>query len=128
MSRNCRLLSGGTILHISSNEILMSCPVVAFVAGVKMGSGSRSDSFNPAGNGIPQTLPLVLYSFHPDPDKYSPGKAQESYDKQYVRDYLEEIRWNKQPPAPALPVEVARRTSEKYLEAYRLLTGHELKV
>jgi len=61
-------------------------------------------------------------------DKYSPGKAQESYDKQYVRDYLEEIRWNKQPPAPALPVEVARRTSEKYLEAYRLLTGHELKV
>jgi phosphoribosylaminoimidazole-succinocarboxamide synthase len=61
-------------------------------------------------------------------DKYSPGKAQESYDKQYVRDYLEEIRWNKQPPAPALPVEVARRTSEKYLEAYRLLTAHELKV
>ncbi|PYX92893.1 MAG: phosphoribosylaminoimidazolesuccinocarboxamide synthase [Acidobacteria bacterium] len=61
-------------------------------------------------------------------DKYSSGKAQESYDKQYVRDYLEEIRWNKQPPAPALPVEVARRTSEKYLEAYRLLTGHELKV
>ena len=61
-------------------------------------------------------------------DKYSPGKAQESYDKQYVRDYLEEIRWNKQPPAPALPVEVARQTSEKYLEAYRLLTAHELKV
>jgi phosphoribosylaminoimidazole-succinocarboxamide synthase len=61
-------------------------------------------------------------------DKYLPGKAQESYDKQYVRDYLEEIRWNKQPPAPALPVEVARRTSEKYLEAYRLLTGNELKV
>jgi len=61
-------------------------------------------------------------------DKYSPGKAQESYDKQYVRDYLEEICWNKQPPAPALPVEVARQTSEKYLEAYRLLTAHELKV
>ena len=61
-------------------------------------------------------------------DKYHPGKAQESYDKQYVRDYLEEIRWNKQPPAPALPAEVARRTSEKYLEAYRQLTGRELNV
>jgi phosphoribosylaminoimidazole-succinocarboxamide synthase len=59
-------------------------------------------------------------------DKYQPGKAQESYDKQYVRDYLEEIRWNKQPPAPSLPTDVALRTSEKYLDAYRQLTGREL--
>ena len=59
-------------------------------------------------------------------DKYQPGKAQESFDKQYVRDYLEEIRWNKQPPAPALPAEVARKTSEKYLEAYRQITGRDL--
>ncbi len=57
---------------------------------------------------------------------YSPGGAQPSYDKQYVRDYLESIRWNKQPPAPSLPDDVARRTSEKYLEAYRALTGHSL--
>jgi phosphoribosylaminoimidazole-succinocarboxamide synthase len=61
-------------------------------------------------------------------DKYAPGRAQDSYDKQYVRDYLEQIRWNKQPPAPALPVDVARRTSEKYLEAYLQLTGHKLDV
>ncbi|HZQ67714.1 MAG TPA: phosphoribosylaminoimidazolesuccinocarboxamide synthase [Terriglobales bacterium] len=61
-------------------------------------------------------------------DKYQPGKAQESYDKQYVRDYLEQIRWNKQPPAPALPADVAHRTSEKYLEAYHQLTGRELNV
>ena len=61
-------------------------------------------------------------------DKYQPGKAQESFDKQYVRDYLEEIRWNKQPPAPALPPEVARKTSEKYVEAYRQLTGRKLDV
>jgi len=59
-------------------------------------------------------------------DKYAPGRSQESYDKQYVRDYLEQIHWNKQPPAPALPDDVARRTSEKYLEAYFQLTGHRL--
>jgi phosphoribosylaminoimidazole-succinocarboxamide synthase len=61
-------------------------------------------------------------------EKYEPGRAQDSYDKQYVRDYLEQIHWNKQPPAPALPPDVARRTSEKYLEAYRQLTGHQLTV
>jgi phosphoribosylaminoimidazole-succinocarboxamide synthase len=61
-------------------------------------------------------------------DKYAPGRGQESYDKQYVRDYLEEIHWNKQPPAPALPEEVARRTSEKYLDAYFQITGHKLDV
>jgi len=61
-------------------------------------------------------------------DTYAPGSAQNSFDKQYVRDYLEEIRWNKQPPAPALPAEVALKTSEKYLEAYRRLTGRELEV
>jgi len=61
-------------------------------------------------------------------DKYAPGRAQDSYDKQYVRDYLEQIHWNKQPPAPALPTNVARRTSEKYLEAYTQLTGHKLDV
>ncbi len=61
-------------------------------------------------------------------DKYEAGRAQESFDKQYVRDYLEQIRWNKQPPAPALPQEVARATSEKYTEAYFQLTGRKLDV
>jgi len=61
-------------------------------------------------------------------DRYQPGMSQESFDKQYVRDYLEEIRWDKQPPAPALPLEVAHKTSEKYVEAYRQLTGRELDV
>jgi phosphoribosylaminoimidazole-succinocarboxamide synthase len=59
-------------------------------------------------------------------ESYRPGGPQFSYDKQYVRDYLESIRWNKQPPAPALPPEVAARTSEKYVEAYRVLTGKSL--
>jgi phosphoribosylaminoimidazole-succinocarboxamide synthase len=61
-------------------------------------------------------------------DRYAPGRAQDSYDKQYVRDYLEKIRWNKQPPAPALPAEVAVQTSEKYLDAYLQITGHKLDV
>jgi phosphoribosylaminoimidazole-succinocarboxamide synthase len=59
-------------------------------------------------------------------EKYQPGKAQESFDKQFVRDYLEAIKWNKQPPAPSLPEDVARKTSEKYIEAYRILAGREL--
>lgn len=59
-------------------------------------------------------------------DRYAPGGPQPSFDKQFVRDYLETLPWNKQPPAPALPEEVVRKTSEKYLEAYRLLTGRTL--
>jgi phosphoribosylaminoimidazole-succinocarboxamide synthase len=57
---------------------------------------------------------------------YQPGRAQPSYDKQYVRDYLERIGWNKQPPGPSLPSDVVAATREKYREAYRQLTGHEL--
>jgi phosphoribosylaminoimidazole-succinocarboxamide synthase len=59
-------------------------------------------------------------------DTYQPGGPQFSFDKQFVRDYLESIRWNKQPPAPPLPEEVAAKTSEKYRQAYRVLTGREL--
>ena len=58
--------------------------------------------------------------------EYTPGMSPPSFDKQYVRDYLETLTWNKQPPAPPLPPEVVRRTTEKYLEAYRLLTGKSL--
>lgn len=59
-------------------------------------------------------------------DSYEPGKAQPSFDKQYVRDYLERIGWNKKPPAPALPADVVSATRAKYREAYKRLTGHEL--
>jgi len=61
-------------------------------------------------------------------DEYQPGRAQRSFDKQYVRDYLESLSWNKKPPAPHLPEEVIRRTSEKYLEAYKRITGENLSV
>ena len=59
-------------------------------------------------------------------DTYSPGGPQPSFDKQYVRDYLESIKWNKQPPVPSLPADVVARTRDKYLDAYRRLTGREL--
>jgi phosphoribosylaminoimidazole-succinocarboxamide synthase len=59
-------------------------------------------------------------------DAYQPGGPQPSFDKQYVRDYLEDIRWNKQPPVPSLPDEVVQRTRDKYIEAFRRLTGKEL--
>jgi phosphoribosylaminoimidazole-succinocarboxamide synthase len=59
-------------------------------------------------------------------ESYRPGGAQQSFDKQYVRDYLESIHWNKQPPAPPLPEEVAAQTGEKYRQAYTEITGRQL--
>ena len=59
-------------------------------------------------------------------DSYEVGKSQASFDKQYVRDYLESIKWNKQPPCPELPPEIAQATTARYLEAYELLTGEPL--
>ena len=60
-------------------------------------------------------------------DTYAPGGAQPSFDKQFVRDYLESIKWNKQPPVPSLPDDVVEGTRSKYLDAYRRLTGRELE-
>jgi phosphoribosylaminoimidazole-succinocarboxamide synthase len=60
-------------------------------------------------------------------DSYSAGGPQPSFDKQYVRDYLETLDWDKRPPAPPLPSEVAAATTARYLEAYRLLTGESLE-
>jgi phosphoribosylaminoimidazole-succinocarboxamide synthase len=59
-------------------------------------------------------------------ETYEPGHAQLSFDKQFVREYLETLDWNKQPPAPPLPAEIAAATTKRYIEAYRLLTGKEL--
>ena len=61
-------------------------------------------------------------------DGYAPGGAQKSFDKQFVRDYLLSIRWDKKPPAPNLPAEVIQRTSEKYREAFERLTGKKLEI
>ncbi|HMO81491.1 MAG TPA: phosphoribosylaminoimidazolesuccinocarboxamide synthase [Pyrinomonadaceae bacterium] len=63
-----------------------------------------------------------------DAGRYEPGHAQPSFDKQFVREFLETLDWDKTPPAPPLPDEIAEATSERYLEAYRKLTGQELKL
>lgn len=60
-------------------------------------------------------------------DEYAPGRAQASFDKQFVRDYLETLNWNKTPPAPMLPSDIIAKTTEKYLEAHKKLTGRELQ-
>lgn len=59
-------------------------------------------------------------------DEYESGRTQQSFDKQFVRDYLLSLKWDKRPPAPHLPEEIVNKTSEKYLEAFKRLTGHEL--
>ncbi|MEZ5290372.1 MAG: phosphoribosylaminoimidazolesuccinocarboxamide synthase [Vicinamibacterales bacterium] len=79
------------------------------------------------------TLLLIDEIFTPDSsrywpkDHYAPGGPQLSYDKQFVRDYLESIKWNKQPPVPTLPDDVVARTREKYIEAFTRLTGRTLE-
>jgi phosphoribosylaminoimidazole-succinocarboxamide synthase len=88
--------------------------------------------FGFAGGTGPQHLILIDEVLTPDSSRfwpwsqYMPGKGQPSFDKQFVRDYLEHINWNKQPPVPSLPDEVVLRTRDKYLEAFRLLTGRPL--
>ncbi len=85
--------------------------------------------FGLAGGAGPEHLILIDEALTPDSSRfwpwsqYTPGKGQPSFDKQFVRDYLEQINWNKQPPVPSLPDDVVLRTREKYLEAFRLLTG-----
>ena len=59
-------------------------------------------------------------------EQYKSGRPQPSFDKQYVRDYLTEVGWDRKPPAPELPTDVAARTGEKYCEAFHQLTGREL--
>jgi phosphoribosylaminoimidazole-succinocarboxamide synthase len=80
-----------------------------------------------------ETLMLIDEVLTPDSSRfwpksdYAPGRGQASFDKQFVRDHLEHIKWNKQPPVPSLPDDVIQKTREKYLEAYRRLTGSELE-
>jgi phosphoribosylaminoimidazole-succinocarboxamide synthase len=100
-------------------------------AGV--GAAQSGDRAQESGDGVPELL-LIDEVLTPDSSRfwdaaiYRPGASQDSFDKQYVRDYLETLDWNKEPPAPELPPDVVARTREKYLEAYRRLVGKELNL
>jgi phosphoribosylaminoimidazole-succinocarboxamide synthase len=96
-----------------------------FEFGLPIGGDQRSAA--------PDAVILIDEVLTPDSSRfwpsagYAPGGPQPSFDKQFVRDYLEQIRWDKQPPVPTLPDEVVARTRDKYLEAFHLLTGRELE-
>ena len=98
------------------------------VADTKFEFGLLPDDGRPAAD----RLILIDEALTPDSsrfwplDAYAPGGPQPSFDKQFVRDYLERIKWNKQPPVPSLPDDVVARTRDKYVEAFRRLTGREL--
>jgi phosphoribosylaminoimidazole-succinocarboxamide synthase len=103
-----------------------SCGII--VADTKFEFGLLPDDGRPAVD----RLMLIDEALTPDSsrfwpkDTYAPGGSQPSFDKQFVRDYLEAIKWNKRPPAPSLPEDVIVKTREKYVEAYHRLTGREL--
>ena len=103
-----------------------SCGII--VADTKFEFGLLPDDGRPAAD----RLILIDEALTPDSsrfwpkDRYAPGGAPPSFDKQFVRDYLEAIKWNKQPPVPSLPDDVVMKTRERYLEAYRRLTGRDL--
>jgi phosphoribosylaminoimidazole-succinocarboxamide synthase len=114
-----RLYSEGAA-HAESRGII--------VADTKFEFGLLPDDGRPAHDRlmlIDEVLTPDSSRFWPK-DQYRPGGAQPSFDKQFVRDYLEAIRWNKQPPVPSLPDDVIAKTRDKYIEAFRQLTGREL--
>lgn len=106
-----------------------SCGII--VADTKFEFGVLPPSAAPGTSDV-ERLILIDEALTPDSsrfwprDGWAPGGPQPSFDKQFVRDYLEEIHWNKQPPVPSLPDTVVMRTREKYVDAFRRLTGREL--
>lgn len=104
------------------------------IADTKFEFGRLRPSGASASQGSAAELILIDEVLTPDSSRfwpeaeYAPGRSQPSFDKQFVRDYLERIGWNKQPPVPSLPDDVVARTREKYVEAYRRITGRDLTV
>lgn len=129
-SRMCEIVGAETASHLRDLTLRIYKKAAAFARQRGIIIADTKFEFGRTAHGITladEVLTPDSSRFWPA-DKYEPGRSQESYDKQYVRDYLEQIRWNKQPPAPALPAEVAARTSEKYLDAYFRITGRRLDV
>ena len=129
------------IAHAESKGIIIADTKFEFGlarAGTAAGQSRRSSDLSAVARraeaeGAEAELILIDEVLTPDSsrfwpkDQYEPGHGQPSFDKQYVRDYLEEIHWNKQPPVPSLPDDVIQRTRAKYVEAHRLLTGQDLQ-
>jgi phosphoribosylaminoimidazole-succinocarboxamide synthase len=114
--------------HAESKGIIVADTKFEFGLARRSAEGAEA-----AAKDGPDDIVLIDEVLTPDSSRfwpraeYGPGRGQPSFDKQFVRDYLEEIRWDKQPPVPSLPDEVIRRTRDKYVEAYRLLTDRELQ-
>jgi phosphoribosylaminoimidazole-succinocarboxamide synthase len=125
------------VQHAESKGIIIADTKFEF--GLAAASPSRRSAAGAKADGAPsnetgsQEIVLIDEVLTPDSsrfwpkDQYRPGQPQPSFDKQYVRDYLEAIAWNKQPPVPSLPEEVVQQTRAKYVEAFRLLSGRELQ-
>jgi phosphoribosylaminoimidazole-succinocarboxamide synthase len=115
--------------HAESKGIIIADTKFEFGLAPRSHDSSRVEGAKGADH---QEIVLIDEVLTPDSSRfwpasqYEPGHGQPSFDKQFVRDYLEQIRWNKQPPVPSLPDDVVRRTREKYLDAFRLLSGREL--
>jgi phosphoribosylaminoimidazole-succinocarboxamide synthase len=118
-------------LELYSQGVVYAATRGIIIADTKFEFGLAPHS-SAGATGGKQELVLIDEVLTPDSSRfwpkalYEPGRSQPSYDKQFVRDYLEQIRWNKQPPVPSLPDDVVLKTREKYLEAYRVLAGKEL--
>jgi phosphoribosylaminoimidazole-succinocarboxamide synthase len=130
---------GRGVAHAATRGIIIADTKFEF-GFVRRANPSRRSAKGAAAEGAKadgaQTADLILIDEVLTPDssrfwpsaEYAPGRSQPSFDKQFVRDYLERIGWNKQPPVPPLPDDIVEGTREKYLDAYRLLTGRELDV
>ncbi len=120
------------VAHAESKGIIIADTKFEFGLAPASPSRRSPDGTKADGHGdreiilIDEVLTPDSSRFWPQAD-YEPGHGQPSFDKQYVRDYLEAIKWNKQPPVPTLPDDVVQRTREKYVEAFRLLAGADLK-
>jgi len=125
------------VTHAESRGIIIADTKFEFgLARRRAGSSAGAQGANAEaseGGAIGDEIVLIDEVLTPDSsrfwprDQYEPGHGQPSFDKQYVRDYLEEIKWNKQPPVPSLPEDVILKTREKYVEAFRVLSGTDLR-
>ncbi len=128
-TRMCELLGTDVTAQLRATSLALYHAAEAHARACGIIIADTKFEFGRAGTG---EIILIDEALTPDSSRfwpareYAPGRAQASFDKQYVRNYLETLNWDKRPPAPSLPPVVAAATTARYLEAYRLLTGQEL--